>query len=78
MDRSQVILGANSPISNTRSTRKPLRSSLDRMPSLDCSVSEPRVSNLLNGKIDLFSLETPVMRAGAVGRHVELRGLDAA
>jgi len=41
-------------------------------------VTQPRVSNLINGKIDLFSLDMLVMMAGAAGLHVELRVLDAA
>jgi predicted XRE-type DNA-binding protein len=47
-------------------------------------VSQPRVSDLMRGKIDLFGLDTLVNMAVAAGLHVEMRicrgglsGLDA-
>jgi predicted XRE-type DNA-binding protein len=39
-------------------------------------VTQPRVSDLLRGKIDLFSLDTLVNMATAAGLHVELRVLE--
>ncbi|MDI4236716.1 XRE family transcriptional regulator [Bradyrhizobium sp. Arg237L] len=41
-------------------------------------VTQPRVSDLLRGKIDLFGLDTLINMVGAAGMHVELRVLDAA
>ena len=41
-------------------------------------VTQPRISDLVRGKIDLFSLDTLVNMATAAGLHVELRVLDAA
>jgi len=41
-------------------------------------VTQPRVSDLVRGKIDLFSLDMLVNMATAVGLHIELRVLDAA
>ncbi|MDR2710520.1 MAG: XRE family transcriptional regulator [Burkholderiales bacterium] len=40
-------------------------------------VTQPRVSDLLRGKINLFGLETLVNMASAVGLHVEMRVLEA-
>ncbi len=41
-------------------------------------VTQPRVSDLLRGKINLFSLDTLVNMVAAVGMHVELHVQDAA
>ena len=41
-------------------------------------VTQPRVSDLLRGKINLFGLDTLVNMAVAAGLHVELRVRDAA
>lgn len=41
-------------------------------------VTQPRVSDLVRGKIDLFSLDMLVNMATAAGLHIELRVLDAA
>lgn len=41
-------------------------------------VTQPRVSDLLRGKINLFGLDTLVNMAAAAGMHVELRVLEAA
>lgn len=41
-------------------------------------VTQPRVSDLLRGKINLFGLDTLVNMVAAAGLHVEMRVLDAA
>ncbi|POO56196.1 helix-turn-helix domain-containing protein [Agrobacterium rosae] len=41
-------------------------------------VTQPRVSDLLRGKINLFGLDTLVNMAFAAGLHVEMQVLDAA
>jgi len=41
-------------------------------------VTQPRVSDLVRGKIDRFSLDMLVNMATAAGLHIELRILDAA
>jgi predicted XRE-type DNA-binding protein len=41
-------------------------------------VTQPRVSDLMRGKINLFSLDTLVNMAVAAGLHVELRVARAA
>lgn len=41
-------------------------------------VTQPRVSDLLRGKINLFGLDTLVNMAVAAGLHVEMRVLEAA
>lgn len=41
-------------------------------------VTQPRMSDLLRGKINLFALDTLVNMATAAGLHVEMRILDAA
>ena len=41
-------------------------------------VTQPRISDLMRGKIDLFSLDTLVNMIGAAGLHVEMRISDAA
>lgn len=41
-------------------------------------VTQPRVSDLLRGKIDLFGLDTLVNMVVAAGLHVEMRVLEAA
>ncbi len=41
-------------------------------------VTQPRVSDLTRGKIDLFSLDTLVNMASAAGLHVELHVRKAA
>lgn len=42
------------------------------------NVTQPRVSDLLRGKIGLFGLDSLVNMAVAAGLHVEMRVLDAA
>lgn len=39
-------------------------------------VTQPRVSDLMRGKINLFSLDALVNMAAAAGMHVEMRVLD--
>lgn len=41
-------------------------------------VTQPRVSDLMRGKIDLFGLDTLVNMAVAAGLHVEMRIAQAA
>lgn len=41
-------------------------------------VTQPRVSDLMRGKIHLFSLDTLVNMVVAAGLHIEMRVLDAA
>jgi predicted XRE-type DNA-binding protein len=41
-------------------------------------VTQPRVSDLVRGKIDLFSLDALVNMASAAGLHVEMRVREAA
>lgn len=41
-------------------------------------VTQPRISDLLRGKIDLFSLDTLVNMAAAAGLHVEMHVQEAA
>ena len=41
-------------------------------------VTQPRVSDLMRGKITLFALDALVNMAAAAGLHVEMRVLDAA
>lgn len=40
-------------------------------------VTQPRVSDLMRGKIDLFGLDALVNMAAAAGLHIELRVLEA-
>lgn len=41
-------------------------------------VTQPRVSDLIRGKITLFGLDALVNMASAAGLHIEIRVLDAA
>jgi predicted XRE-type DNA-binding protein len=41
-------------------------------------VTQPRISDLVRGKIDLFSLDTLVNMLAAAGLHIELRVARAA
>src|SRR5216684_8114850 len=41
-------------------------------------VTQPRISDLMRGKIELFGLDTLVNLIGAAGLHVEMRVSDAA
>ena len=41
-------------------------------------VTQPRVSDLIRGKINLFGLDTLVNMAAKAGLHVEMRVLEAA
>ena len=41
-------------------------------------VTQPRISDLMRGKIDLFAIDTLVNMATAAGLHVEMRILKAA
>ncbi len=41
-------------------------------------VTQPRVSDLMRGKINLFGLDALVNMAAAAGMHVEMRVLKAA
>lgn len=41
-------------------------------------VTQPRVSDLMRGKINLFGLDALVNMAAAAGMHVEMRILDVA
>jgi len=36
-------------------------------------VTQPRISNLLRGKLDLFSIDSLVAMAGAAGIRIELK-----
>ncbi|MFZ3285621.1 MAG: helix-turn-helix domain-containing protein [Telluria sp.] len=42
------------------------------------SVTQPRVSDLMRGKISLFAIDALVNMAAAAGMHVEMRVLKAA
>jgi predicted XRE-type DNA-binding protein len=41
-------------------------------------VTQPHISDLMRGKIELFGLDTLVNMIGAAGLHVEMRVSDAA
>ena len=41
-------------------------------------VTQPRISDLMRGKINLFGLDALVNMATAAGLHIEIRVLDAA
>ena len=41
-------------------------------------ITQPRVSDLMRGKINLFSLDALVNMAAAAGLHVEMRVVEAA
>lgn len=41
-------------------------------------VTQPRISDLVRGKINLFSLDALVSMATAAGLHIEMRVLEAA
>lgn len=41
-------------------------------------VTQPRVSDLMRGKINLFGLDALVNMAAAAGLHIEIRVLEAA
>jgi predicted XRE-type DNA-binding protein len=41
-------------------------------------ITQPRVSDLVRGKIDLFSLDALVNMASAAGMHIELQVREAA
>lgn len=41
-------------------------------------VTQPRISDLMRGKIHLFAIDALVNMAAAAGMHVEIRLLDAA
>jgi predicted XRE-type DNA-binding protein len=41
-------------------------------------VTQPRISDLMRGRIELFGLDTLVNMVGAAGLHVEMRVSDAA
>jgi predicted XRE-type DNA-binding protein len=41
-------------------------------------VTQPRISDLTRGKIDLFGLDTLVNMAAAAGLHIEMRVSEAA
>ena len=41
-------------------------------------VTQPRISDLMRGKINLFGLDSLVNMAAAAGMHVEIRVLEAA
>ncbi len=41
-------------------------------------VTQPRISDLMRGKINLFALDALVNMAAAAGLHIELRILEAA
>jgi predicted XRE-type DNA-binding protein len=41
-------------------------------------VTQPRISDLVRGKVDLFSIDTLITMASAVGLHVDLKIAKAA
>ncbi len=41
-------------------------------------VTQPRISDLMRGKINLFGLDALVNMATAIGLHIEMRVLEAA
>ncbi|MHB1493879.1 MAG: helix-turn-helix domain-containing protein [Acidithiobacillus sp.] len=68
--RSQLIMSIKSHIETTGMTQS--------QAALLLGATQPRISDLMRGKIDLFSLDTLVNMAAAAGLHIELRVLDAA
>jgi len=42
------------------------------------SVTQPRVSDLMRGKINMFGLDALVNMAAAAGLHIEMRVLETA
>lgn len=55
------------------------RSEMSQAEAAKCfGVTQPRVSDLMRGKINLFGLDTLVNMATAAGLHVEMRILEAA
>ena len=68
--RSQLMMSLKSHIANTGMKQAQAAQLF--------GVTQPRVSDLVRGKIDLFSLDMLVNMATAAGLHIELRVLDAA
>jgi predicted XRE-type DNA-binding protein len=55
-----------------------IRSGLTQMQAAKLlGVTQPRISDLTRGKINLFSLDSLVTMAAAAGMHIEMNILDA-
>jgi predicted XRE-type DNA-binding protein len=68
--RSQLMMALKDHIARTELTQSQAARLL--------GVTQPRVSDLMRGKIELFGLDTLVNMIGAAGLHVEMRISDAA
>lgn len=68
--RSELMLALKSRIAQSGMTQAEAAKLL--------GVTQPRVSDLLRGKINLFGLDSLVNMAAAAGLHVEMRVLEAA
>jgi predicted XRE-type DNA-binding protein len=60
-----------------KKTAKTRKADLDLAAKLFC-VTQPRVSGLMRGKINLFGLDALVNMAATAGLHIEMRGIEAA
>jgi predicted XRE-type DNA-binding protein len=68
--RSALMMALKDRIANTELSQSEAAKML--------GVTQPRISDLKRGKIELFSLDTLVNMIGAAGLHVEMRVSDAA
>lgn len=67
--RSALMAGLKNHLSRTQMSQAQAAKRL--------GVTQPRVSDLMRGKIDLFGLDALVNMATAAGLRIELRVLDA-
>jgi predicted XRE-type DNA-binding protein len=68
--RSQLMMALKDHIARTELTQSQAARLL--------GVTQPRISDLMRGKIELFGLDTLVNMISAAGLHVEMRISDAA
>ena len=68
--RSQLMMQLKSHITNSGLSQADAAKVL--------SITQPRVSDLMRGKINLFAIDALVNMAAKAGLHVELQLLDAA
>jgi predicted XRE-type DNA-binding protein len=68
--RSQLMMALKDHITRTELTQSQAARLL--------GVTQPRISDLMRGKIELFGLDTLVNMVGAAGLRVEMRISDAA
>ena len=76
--KGEIVIGATPTPAETSDTARLRFSSNQAEAATLLGVTQPRISDLMRGKIDLFGLDTLVNMVTAAGMHIDLKIRDAA